>query len=87
MRSDELLSVTSRLEGRIIPALDELEVIVPIFSPLNPEHAKTFQRAAILVKSMSELAQTPLLDENGNLNKQSLIMVDKTQKILNHQLA
>lgn len=87
MRSDELLSVTSRLEGRIIPALDELEAIVPIFSPVNPEHAKTFQRAAILVKSMSELAQTPLLDENGNLNKQSLIMVDKTQKILNHQLA
>ena len=87
MRSDELLSITSRLEGRIIPALDELETIVPIFSPVNPEHAKTFQRAAILVKSMSELAQTPLLDENGNLNKQSLIMVDKTQKILNHQLA
>ncbi len=87
MRSDELLSVTSRLEGRIIPALDELDAIVPIFSPVNPEHAKTFQRAAILVKSMSELAQTPLLDEKGNLNKQSLIMVDKTQKILNHQLA
>ena len=87
MRSDELLSVTSRLEGRIIPTLDELDAIVPIFSPVNPEHAKTFQRAAILVKSMSELAQTPLLDENGNLNKQSLIMVDKTQKILNHQLA
>lgn len=87
MRSDELLSVTSRLEGRIIPVLDELEAIVPIFSPVNQEHAKTFQRAAILVKSMSELAQTPLLDENGNLNKQSLIMVDKTQKILNHQLA
>lgn len=87
MRSDELLSVTSRLEGRIVPALDELEMIVPAFSPTNPEHAKTFQRASILVKSMSELAQTPLLDENGNLNKQSLIMVDKTQKILNHQLA
>lgn len=86
MRSDELLSVTSRLEGRIIPALDELEQIVPTFTPANPEHAKTFQRAAILVKSMSELAQTPLLDEDGNLNKQSLIMVDKTQKILNHQL-
>lgn len=86
MRSDELLSVTSRLEGRIATALDELEMIVPAFSPTNPEHAKIFQRAAILVKSMSELAQTPLLDKNGNLNAQSLIMVDKTQKILNHQL-
>lgn len=86
MRSDELLSVTSRLEGRIVPALDELEEIVAVFDLVNQVHAKTFQRAAILVKSMSELAQTPLLDSDGNLNKQSLIMVDKTQKILNHQL-
>ena len=85
-RSDELQSITLRLEGRIIPALDTLENLVPVFNPQNEEHVKTFQRAAILVKSMSELAQTPLLDENGNLNKQSLIMVDKTQKILNHQL-
>ena len=87
MRSDELLSVTSRLEGRIIPVLDDLESLVSSFDPQNQNHAKVFQRAAILVKSMSELAQTPLLDENGNLNKQSLLMVDKTQKILNHQLA
>lgn len=87
MRSDELLSVTSRLEGRIIPVLDDLESLVSSFDPKNQNHVKVFQRAAILVKSMSELAQTPLLDENGNLNKQSLIMADKTQKILNHQLA
>ncbi|MDE5791701.1 MAG: hypothetical protein K2H96_10800 [Muribaculaceae bacterium] len=87
MRSDELLSVTSRLEGRIIPVLDDLESLVSSFDPQNQNHVKVFQRAAILVKSMSELAQTPLLDENGNLNKQSLIMADKTQKILNHQLA
>lgn len=86
-RSDELQSITLRLEGRIIPALDVLENLVPVFNPQNQEHAKTFQRAAILVKSMSELAQTPLLDEDGNLNKTSLIMVDKTQKILNHQLS
>lgn len=85
-RSDELLSITLRLEGRIIPTLDILEDLVLVFNPQNQEHTKIFQRAAILVKSMSELAQTPLLDEAGNLNKQSLIMVDKTQKILNHQL-
>lgn len=86
-RSDELLSVTSRLEGRIVPALEELEGLVPIFNPRNQEHAKIFQRAAILVKSMSELAQTPLLDNDGNLNNQAQIIVKKTQKILNHELA
>ena len=87
MRSDELLSVTSRLEGRIIPVLDELESLVPEFDAQNQEHAKIFQRAAILVKSMSELAQTPLLDADGNLNEQSLLVAEKTQKILNHNLA
>ena len=87
MRSDELLSVTSRLEGRIIPVLDELESLVPEFDAQNQAHAKTFQRAAILVKSMSELAQTPLLDADGNLNEQSLLVAEKTQKILNHNLA
>lgn len=86
MRSDELLSVTSRLEGRIIPVLDELESLVPEFDAQNQEHAKIFQRAAILVKSMSELAQTPLLDADGNLNEQSLLVAEKTQKILNHEL-
>lgn len=85
-RSDELLSVTSRLEGRIIPVLDDLEALVPTFDPTNKNHAKVFQRAAILVKSMSELAQTPLLDNEGNLNAQSLVVFEKTQKILNHNL-
>lgn len=86
MRSDELLSVTSRLEGRIIPVLDELELLVPEFDAQNQAHSKVFQRAAILVKSMSELAQTPLLDSDGNLNEQSMIVAEKTQKILNHEL-
>lgn len=87
MRSDELLSVTSRLEGRIIPVLDELESLVPEFDAQNQAHAKVFQRAAIFVKSMSELAQTPLLDTDGNLNEQSILVAQKTQKILNHGLA
>lgn len=86
VRSDELLSVTSRLEGRIIPALDELEALAPGFNPQDQAHAKVFQRAAILVKSMSELAQTPLLDAEGNLNEQSMLIAEKTHKILNHEL-
>ena len=86
-RSDELLSITLRLEGRIIPALDEFEALVPVFDLQNLEHKKIAQRAAILVKSMSELAQAPLLDAEGNLNEQSLLVAEKTQKILNHELA
>ena len=85
-RSDELLTVSSRLEGRVVNALDELEAIVSIFSSNNPEHVKKFQKAAILTKSMSELAQAPLLDENGNVNENTLILAESTKKILNSSL-
>ena len=85
-RSDELLTVSSRLEGRVVNALDELEGIVPIFSSDNPDHVKKFQKAAILTKSMSELAQAPLLDENGNVNENTLILAESTKKILNSSL-
>ena len=85
-RSDELLTVSSRLEGRVVNALDELEAIVPIFSTNNTEHVKKFQKAAILTKSMSELAQAPLLDETGNVNENTLILAESTKKILNSSL-
>ena len=35
---------------------------------------------------MSELAQTPILDEDGNLSEQSSIVAGKTNKILNTEL-
>ena len=39
-------------------------------------------KAAIMAKSMSELAQTPLLDADGNLTEESMIVAQKTQKII-----
>ena len=85
-RSDELLSVTARLEARTIPVLDKLDDIADQFSTDNEEHLKTFQSAAILVKSMSELAQTPLIDDNGELSGESNLVMESTKKILNTRL-
>lgn len=85
-RSDELLTVSSRLEGRVVHALDELEMIVPDFSTDNPEHVKKFQKAAILTKSISDLAQAPLIDEDGNINQDTLILAESANKILNSSL-
>ena len=42
-----------------------------------------FQRVGLLVKSMSELAQTPLLDETGNTSIKSAQIIQDTYKILN----
>jgi hypothetical protein len=35
---------------------------------------------------MSELAQTPILDNDGNISEESGIIAAKTQKILNSEL-
>ena len=85
-RSDELLTVTSRLEGRVVNALDELEALIPIFSAENEEHVKKFQKAAILSKSISELAQAPLIGDDGNINENTMILAESAKKILNSSL-
>jgi hypothetical protein len=35
---------------------------------------------------MSELAQTPILDEDGNFNENAKIVMAKTEKIINKEL-
>lgn len=82
----ELHNVTEELEARSIEELANLEPFVDAFDPSDKTHVKMFQEAAILVKSMSELAQTPILDEDGNLNEKAGIVISKTEKILNKEL-
>ena len=85
-RSDELLTVFARLEGRTLPVLDALENRIPTFSSGNEEDVKAFQKAAMLVKTMSEIAQTPLIDEAGGLNGETDLILAKSNSILNSAL-
>lgn len=85
-RINELHEVTAELVERCRTELDKLEAIIPIFDNDNSEHVKTFQQCALLAKSMSELAMTPILDEDGNISQQSGVIVTKTQKVLNSSL-
>lgn len=85
-RINELHEVTAELVERCRTELDKLEAIIPIFDNDNSEHVKTFQQCALLAKSMSELAMTPVLDEDGNISQQSGVIVAKTQKVLNSSL-
>ena len=82
----ELHDLTSELNERSASKLAELEVIAPAFNPSEEAHVKLFQQCAILAKSMSELAQTPILDNDGNLSAESVAIAGKTQKILNSEL-
>ena len=74
------------LEKCAMERLDGLEMILDIFDNHNTDHIKCFQQCALLVKSMSELAQTSVLDENGNFNNQVTIVADKTRSITNQFL-
>ena len=85
-RINELHDVTTELVGRCRAELEKLEMIIPIFDNGNQDHVKTFQQCALLAKSMSELATTPILDAEGNINQQTGVIVAKTQKVLNSSL-
>lgn len=82
----ELQDLTQQLESRTLASLDKLGEIIDVFDANNIEHTKRFQNAALLVKSMSELAQVAILDNDGNLNEQVNITAAKTQKVLNSEL-
>lgn len=85
-RSDEIATLTTRLETRCVDALDSLEDVADSFDSMNIEHVKTFQKAALLVKSTSQLCQTPLIDENGGLNECLNSVALSSEKVLNKNL-
>ena len=82
-RIEELHDLTAQLEERASAVLGKLETLAPVFDTNNNNHVTLFQQSAILAKSMSELAQTPILDNDGNISDESGIIAAKTQKILN----
>lgn len=85
-RVDELSEVTGQLESRLVPELDGLEALVPSFDPAESSHAAAFNKCGLLVKTMVELAQTPLLDEDGGLSDESLTITAQVQKVLNTEV-
>lgn len=82
----ELQGLTRQLECKAMESLQKLGKIVDEFDANNIEHIKIFQQAAIMVKSMSELAQVAVLDNDGNLNDQVNIVAAKTEKMLNSEV-
>lgn len=85
-RVDELSEVTGQLQSRLVPELDGLEALIPSFDPTDSSHAATFNKCGLLVKTMVELAQTPLLDEEGGLSDESLTITARVQKVLNTEV-
>ena len=82
----ELHDLTTRLREKAETQMNSLEELAQNFDPNNEGHVKLFQQCAIMAKSMSELAQTPILDADGNISEQSGIVASKTETILNTEL-
>jgi oligoendopeptidase F len=74
-RISELQTLVLKVNQETIQSLEELEQEVlrnRDFDPKRSRDAQRFQRAALLVKTLSELLKIPVLDKNGNLHPQSL---------------
>lgn len=86
MRVSELSKVTQDLVCRSNENLELLEPLAPDFEVNDEYYVKTFQKNGLLIKAIGELAQTPLFDAQGNLSNNSLVIITKTQSILNTEL-
>ena len=85
-RALELQNLTLQLKDHIVTALQYLEPLVYDFQTDDEYQVLTFQQAALLVKGMSDIAQVSLMDSDGNLNDNTLIVANNTKKILNRNL-
>lgn len=85
-RAKELQDVTQELRERIHHQLALLEPLIYDFVSTDSYYVETFQQTALLVKTMSELSQIPILDENGYVSESSRIEIIQVNKILNKEL-
>ncbi|NLG10096.1 MAG: hypothetical protein GX562_00985, partial [Coriobacteriaceae bacterium] len=86
MRTAELREVTEELKWRTVSELDKLEPLIPNFDFSITESVAIFNKCALLVKTTVELAQTPLLDGEGNLSTESMSISSKVRKVLNTEV-
>lgn len=85
-RAIELESVMKRLCERINDKLLYLEPLIYDFQIEDEYYLNTFRETSLLVKSLSEIAQVPLINKNGMLSNESSVTLANTQKILNKNL-
>lgn len=85
-RAIELESVMKRLGERINDKLLYLEPLIYDFQTEDEYYLNAFRETSLLVKSLSEIAQVPLIDKKGMLSNESSVTLANTQKILNKNL-
>lgn len=85
-RTSELREVTEELKWKTSGLLDQLGNLIPDFDFTDSKCVTVFNKCAHLIKTMVELAQTPLLDDEGNLSSESIEVSGKVRRILNTEV-
>lgn len=85
-RALELQSLTTEITNRAVKQLEYLEPLIYDFDNNDAYYLETFQKSALLAKAVGDLSQVPLLDENGEVNKESELIQLKMKSILNSEL-
>lgn len=85
-RTFELRYVTGQLTARIVDQLVFLEPLVVDYDASIAYYNTVFQKVGVLAKSMSDLVQTPLLDDAGSASNESAQVIQQTYKVLNEKL-
>lgn len=85
-RALELQSLTTEITNRAVKQLEYLEPLIYDFYNNDAYYLETFQKSALLAKAVGDLSQVPLLDENGEVNKESELIQLKMKSILNSEL-
>ena len=86
-RANEMAELTENLGRKATEQLIYLDPLIPDFSAEDKICVTTFQNCRILIKAISEISQTPLMDEEtGELNQSSAIVIDNIRTIANKEL-
>lgn len=85
-RIQEINDITHELYDRILMQLQYLEPLIPDYNYRQQYHLIVFQRTALLMKSFSELAKTPLFNDKMELSLSSKDIIIKTRQILNTEI-
>jgi len=82
VRVRELKELIMQLEQRAVVELEKLKPLVENFDTNNMRHKEVFQKTALLIKSIGEIANTTILDESGNVSIGSEIVAGKARSVL-----
>jgi len=81
-RVSEMRELTKNLRERSLKENKYLAPLIPDFDVEDSYYIETFQRNALLVKSIADLSKTPIIDENGDLSEESGIIATKIRTLL-----